>query len=57
MDSDRIIVMETGEVIEFDHPYILLQNENGVFSKLIQTTGKTSAKYLENIAKDVSSCS
>lgn len=51
MDSDKIIVMEGGQVVEFDHPYNLLQKEDGFLWKLIKTTGSTSAKHLENIAK------
>ncbi|VEN45399.1 unnamed protein product [Callosobruchus maculatus] len=34
IDSDRILVLDKGHVEEFDHPYKLLQNENGLFYRL-----------------------
>lgn len=50
MDSDRVIVMEAGQVKEFDIPHLLLQNENGFFSTLVKNTGKNAA-HLKNIAR------
>ncbi|XP_041973568.1 ATP-binding cassette sub-family C member 4-like [Aricia agestis] len=35
-DADRIIVMEEGQIIEFDHPQELLQNEDSHFSKMVK---------------------
>ncbi|XP_044598198.1 probable multidrug resistance-associated protein lethal(2)03659 [Cotesia glomerata] len=51
MDSDKILVMDAGSVVEFDHPYILLQNENGKLSNLIQETGTLMIEALKNVAK------
>ncbi|XP_072383363.1 ATP-binding cassette sub-family C member 4-like isoform X2 [Diabrotica undecimpunctata] len=39
IDNDRILVLEAGEVVEFDHPYLLLQNKFGVFRKMVEETG------------------
>nr|XP_054769963.1 ATP-binding cassette sub-family C member 4-like isoform X1 [Lytechinus pictus] len=50
MDSDRIMVLDAGELVEFDEPYILLQNPNSTFSKLVDQTGKTEAAKLGRIA-------
>jgi ABC-type multidrug transport system fused ATPase/permease subunit len=36
MDSDRILVLSDGQVVEFDTPANLLQNPRGVFSGLVQ---------------------
>ena len=36
-DYDKILVMDQGEVAEFDAPEILLQNPNGLYSKLVKT--------------------
>ncbi|KAF5273604.1 hypothetical protein FQR65_LT04603 [Abscondita terminalis] len=36
MDSDRILVMDAGEVVEFDRPNTLLQNSDSVFYKMVQ---------------------
>jgi ATP-binding cassette subfamily C (CFTR/MRP) protein 4 len=57
MDSDKILVMSAGCVEEFDHPYALLKKEGGILHNLVQTTGKTTALNLENIAKEVSQAS
>ena len=34
-NSDRILVMDNGTVAEFDTPERLLQNPEGIFSKLV----------------------
>lgn len=54
MDSDKILVMEGGSLIEYDHPYILLQKEGGFLRNLVEITGKLTSKNLESIAKEVS---
>ncbi|KAI4484424.1 hypothetical protein M0802_013061 [Mischocyttarus mexicanus] len=50
MDSDKILVMDTGCLVEFDHPYILLQNE-GYFYHMVQQTGSTMASKLMETAE------
>lgn len=52
MDSDRVLVMEAGTMVEFDHPYILLQNEEGHFYSMVQQTGYIMAEQLFRIAED-----
>ncbi|KAF5287552.1 hypothetical protein FQA39_LY15881 [Lamprigera yunnana] len=54
MDSDKVLVMDAGTMVQFDHPYNLLQDDNGIFYGMVQQTGKTMAKVLSKIAKDVS---
>lgn len=54
MDSDRVLVMNFGEAVEFDHPYILLQNSNGYFARMVQQTGRDTAEELIIIAERVS---
>ncbi|KAB0803714.1 hypothetical protein PPYR_00684 [Photinus pyralis] len=51
MDSDRVLVMDAGCVIEFDHPYTLLQQKNGIFSSMVEMTGKNIANKLYCIAE------
>ncbi|KAH0544125.1 probable multidrug resistance-associated protein lethal(2)03659 [Cotesia glomerata] len=51
MDSDRILVMDAGSAVEFDHPHVLLQNENGYLSKMVHETGSTMIEALKNVAK------
>ena len=41
-------------VQEFDHPHILLQNENGVLYQMVEETGHTMAESLLKIARTVS---
>lgn len=52
MDSDKILVMDSGEVAEYDHPFKLLKNKS-LFYEMVQQTGKSSAEILTSIAKKV----
>ena len=42
MDYDRVLVMEGGQVVEFDQPDVLLGNEDSIFAKLVQ---ENAAKF------------
>lgn len=53
MDSDKVLVLDAGCVVEYDHPYLLLQNENGYLSKLVSQTGSTMAENLRKMAEKV----
>ncbi|XP_026726077.1 multidrug resistance-associated protein 4-like [Trichoplusia ni] len=52
MDSDRVLVMDKGEAVEFDHPHILLSDPNSVFSSMVRETGENMAKILFDVAKN-----
>ncbi|KAF0754251.1 multidrug resistance-associated protein 4-like, partial [Aphis craccivora] len=52
MDSDKILVMNAGTVVEFDHPYILLKNKNGYLYNMVEQTGKNNAQSLHNLANE-----
>ncbi|KAF5283710.1 hypothetical protein FQR65_LT13745 [Abscondita terminalis] len=52
MDSDKIMVLDAGRVVEFDHPHLLLQNANGVFYSMVQQTGSAMVETLTNIARE-----
>ncbi|KAI4464485.1 atp-binding cassette sub-family c [Holotrichia oblita] len=54
MDSDKVLVMDAGTMVEFDHPYLLLQDENGFLHGMVQKTGRTMAEALMLIAQQVS---
>lgn len=45
MDSDRIMVIDAGRVVEFDHPHLLLQNNDGFLKKLIDQSGNLNVQY------------
>ncbi|KAL1490440.1 hypothetical protein ABEB36_013133 [Hypothenemus hampei] len=51
MDSDKILVMDAGEAVEFDHPYILLQDPKGYLTELVRKTGAGTAAFLTKTAK------
>ncbi|KAJ8031340.1 Multidrug resistance-associated protein 4 [Holothuria leucospilota] len=51
MDSDRVLVLEEGQVVEFDKPHILLQNSNGFLSGMVAETGNQEANKLKVIAR------
>ncbi|XP_044268658.1 ATP-binding cassette sub-family C member 4-like [Tribolium madens] len=52
MDSDKVLVMDSGKVVEFEHPHLLLQDEDGYFSKMVAETGPAMTQQLKQIAND-----
>ncbi|XP_060849436.1 ATP-binding cassette sub-family C member 4-like isoform X2 [Rhopalosiphum padi] len=46
IDSDKILVLNGGTVVEFDHPYRLLKNTNGFFYKMVKQTDHATARLL-----------
>lgn len=51
MDSDKILVMENGYAKEYDIPYRLLQQPNGIFRELVNNLDMTEKQKLTEIAK------
>lgn len=49
IDSDRILVLDDGQVVEYDTPEKLLRMEEGAFSKMVQSTGDANAQYLRSL--------
>ncbi|KAK9870727.1 hypothetical protein WA026_008296 [Henosepilachna vigintioctopunctata] len=39
IDSNKVIVMDAGQMKEFAHPHELLQDPNGFFTKMVKETG------------------
>ncbi|KAJ8734777.1 hypothetical protein PYW08_014027 [Mythimna loreyi] len=52
MDSDRVLVMSSGEVAEYEHPYVLLSDPNSAFSAMVRETGEKNSAMLFQVAKD-----
>ncbi|KAL0484005.1 ATP-binding cassette, subfamily C [Acrasis kona] len=50
IDCDRIMVLEKGELAEFDTPKALLNKHDSMFYGLVRQTGKANTKYLKKIA-------
>lgn len=53
MDSDKVLVMDAGRMVEFDHPHKLLKNKDGFLSKMVDQTGRATADLLRSIAAEV----
>lgn len=51
MDSDRVLVMDKGEVAEFDHPYTLLSKPDSHLNFMVKETGDSMSNALLQIAK------
>ncbi|XP_071557607.1 probable multidrug resistance-associated protein lethal(2)03659 [Temnothorax nylanderi] len=52
MDSDRILVMDAGSAVEFDHPHVLLQKETSYLKSMVHETGTAMAEALAGVARD-----
>jgi len=49
IDYDRLIVLDEGQIVEFDTPYNLIQKEDGIFRRMCLRSG--SFPELEAVAK------
>ena len=55
MDSSKILVMDAGEIKEFDTPYRLLQDNTSLFSSMVDAYGEDQSKNLRRMAKQSAS--
>ncbi|RVE57953.1 hypothetical protein OJAV_G00204270 [Oryzias javanicus] len=53
IDCDKILVLDAGRMQEYDEPYVLLQNHDGLFYQMVQQTGRAEAASLLQTAKQV----
>ncbi|XP_020296904.1 multidrug resistance-associated protein 4-like isoform X2 [Pseudomyrmex gracilis] len=51
MDSDKVLVMDKGRMVEYDHPYMLLQNSQSQFTSLVRETDPGMHEQLAKVAK------
>eukprot|EP00043_Microstomoeca_roanoka_P004214 m.48205 g.48205 ORF g.48205 m.48205 type:complete len:1423 (-) comp12387_c0_seq3:88-4356(-) len=51
MDSDRVMVLSAGRVVEFDHAHRLLSESDSELSRFVLQTSPTNATYLKRIAE------
>lgn len=49
MDSDAILVLDQGQLKEFDSPRNLLSIPGGLFCSLVDDTGPENAQYLKSM--------
>jgi ABC-type multidrug transport system fused ATPase/permease subunit len=40
VDYDKVLVLDKGSVMEFDHPYKLIQKEKGIFKGMCESSGE-----------------
>ncbi|XP_058839985.1 ATP-binding cassette sub-family C member 4-like [Topomyia yanbarensis] len=52
MDSDRVLVMDAGRVVEFGHPHKLMHGATGYLRRLVEQTGVATAASLIRIADE-----
>lgn len=52
IDSDKIMVMAAGKIVEADHAYKLLQLKNGYFSYMVEQTGPAMRQQLKDMARE-----
>ncbi|CAG2109255.1 unnamed protein product, partial [Medioppia subpectinata] len=50
IDCDRVLVLDAGEIIEFDEPFVLLQRKGRLYD-MCRKTGKHMFNHLLNMAK------
>jgi ABC-type multidrug transport system fused ATPase/permease subunit len=48
-DYDRILVLDQGQIVEFDTPYTLMKNKDGVFHQMCERSGEYAELW--NIAR------
>jgi len=46
-----IQVLDRGQICEFDSPYLLLQNTNGLFHQMALQTGSSEFEQLQHTAR------
>ncbi|XP_045910008.1 ATP-binding cassette sub-family C member 4-like isoform X2 [Micropterus dolomieu] len=51
IDSDRILVLDSGTIQELDRPFTLLQNKEGALYKMVQQMGQAEAAALLESAR------
>ncbi|XP_050359927.1 ATP-binding cassette sub-family C member 4-like [Nymphalis io] len=49
-DSDRVVVMEAGQIVECGHPHELLQKKDGHFLRMVRQLGAASEQSLRDLA-------
>ena len=50
IDSDRILVISDGRVVEFGHPYLLLREGTGVLAEMVAQAGEGNRQRMTEMA-------
>ena len=51
IDLDKVLVLDQGSVVEYDHAHILLQSQRGHFYQMVLQTGPQTEQKLHSLAK------
>lgn len=51
IDSDKIVVLSEGKIVEVGHPHDLLQNKDSFFTELVSHTGNATETQLRSLAE------
>lgn len=49
VDSDRVLVLDQGDVREFDSPHRLMQNPDGLFAQMVNSSGQQAPRLAKLI--------
>lgn len=49
VDSDRVLVLDQGDVREFDSPHRLMQSPNGLFAQMVNSSGQQAPRLVKLI--------
>ncbi|KAB0798127.1 hypothetical protein PPYR_09120 [Photinus pyralis] len=52
MDSDKVLVMDAGQAVEYGQPHELLKSSNGYFTRMVKETGPATENKLRGIAEE-----
>jgi ATP-binding cassette subfamily C (CFTR/MRP) protein 4 len=54
IDNDMILVVDNGEIVEYDHPHVLLQKKDGFLVRMSRQAGDEMLEYLKKVSEEVS---
>ncbi len=49
MDCDRVLVLDSGRIVQYDSPHSLSQQNNGIFSQMLEMSGHSKEKQSNDI--------
>lgn len=52
INYDKVLVLDSGRLMQFDKPAKLLEDEQGMFYQLVQQTGPSMAAQFKRSAKE-----
>lgn len=52
IDSDRVLVMDTGRAVEFDAAHLLLQQPAGIFKGMVNALGPSEVERVTRAAQE-----